>query len=140
MKFKSDLMSIIAGTALIFLGINDSATAQKVGQRMPEEFDEEYKVFSRVWLSEDGTKIGIMDFYRFLKEGVNYEGRILTLACKCAYITFSIYDGRLNEQFIDNVKTNKRGERLNESDGIIDELRPSEILYTHEDFPKCPKN
>ena len=112
-------------------------TLKKLGV---EEFDEEYKVFYRVWLSKDGTKIGIMDFYRFLKEGVNYEGRILTLACKRVYITFSIYDGRLNEQFIDNVKTNKRGERMNESDGIIDELRTNSILYPYEDLPECPKN
>lgn len=140
MNFKIDLTGIIVGTALIFSGINAPATTQEVGQRMPKAFGESDKVFSRVWRSDDGIKIGRMDFYRLPKEGVNYEGRIFSLACEHAYITFSIYNGRSNEQFIDNMTTNKRGERVKESDGIIDELRPNRILYTHEDFPECPKN
>ena len=139
MKIKRNLTRIIAGTALIFSGIN-SPVAQEVGQRMPEEFDEKYKVFSRVWLSDDGTKIGKVRFYQLPERGVNYEGRIFFLACEQAYIIFSIYDERENKQFIDNMTVNKRGERVNESDGIVDELRISDLLHDPEDLPSCHKN
>lgn len=130
-------MTIAAGIILGFSGINTSATAQEVGDRMPPEFDEKYIEYSRVWFGPEINKVGLVKFYKIPKEGGDYEGRILYLACEKRYIPFSIYDGRKNKEFIDN-KRMDNGKIVKESDRVIDGVREHFISYPYEDIPNCP--
>ena len=135
MKIK--LATIAAGIILGFSGINNPATAQEVGDRMPTGFDERYKLYSEVWKLSDRTKIGIRTFYKIPKEGEHYLGIKSYLACEETYILFAIYNGIENRLLIDNERMDN-GKIVKESDEVIDEVREDFILYTHEDIPNCP--